>query len=208
MITQDFQNKQKGPCIIVGHGESIDTFDWHKHSNIPKLFINFVLENMESVYGVTVWDKDVHQKVAKKIENWKVSLIDRKPFIFSYAEDADYPYDVFIDEFFFRKTDGKKLFSGTRAIMLAQYIGFDPIYLIGFDYNPHLELATDIYPRYKEANKLINEFEHDPIVRNEIEQSMQTQMKNFQDGYYTHRRIYNLNPDSKLKFFECKQIGE
>ena len=90
-----------------------------------------------------------------------------------------------LSEGLWRKTN-----AGASALNLAEILGADPIYLLGFDFKGENGKAANYHSEYPESWAI-------------EEKMLQTYMQDFELNVGNiHARVINLNPDSELKCFE------
>ena len=193
---ESFKNSKSGTCLCVGHGEGIKTFDWKKVLHLPKILVNFYEPKFQNILGVVIWDSDIFNDIY--IRRGKSTT----PILFYSGEYREKEPDVFIDPYTFPpvvEDKGKvNIFSGARAIYLAQYIGFYKIYLVGYDFIPHV--STDYTVQKKEVEGLQNR-QSDLVIK-----GLQTHMNCFKKVDWIHKNVFQTNKDSEFKYFKYGEI--
>ena len=76
-------------------------------------------------------------------------------------------------------------------------MGFENIYLVGFDFIPHINKTEGILPTEKESNYF-------KISPSEVSLGLKNQMDCFPMVKWIHNNIWQTNPKSRLKLFNYK----
>jgi len=174
-----------GSCLIIGGGCSVDEFEF---SLIPSDW------NVMAVNRCFV-DIDIDYQVFA--DKYFLKWIDRYPItddrvLISQLKDDRVDYN-----FVFDREVGWSRHSGCTALQIAQYIGFDNIYLIGYDYY----VSDKIHYYEGKYNTEITKAESKAIV------SMLNKWVDDFDRFKWTANITNLNPKSKLKKFKCEELN-
>jgi len=193
-LSQLFKFKQfaGNPCFIVGGGPSLRGFDFSLLKGKYTIGINFILKVFHPWLLMT-WDKVCYDWLLYQFYTCPLVVVDVDN---SYRDNCYYvrsagryglPYSI--DRIFI----GEHM--GYAAINLAIAMGFNPIYLLGFDYisingNYHV---TDDWGHARDADDKFLRF------RKEIDQM---------SGYLNGNSIINLSPMSALASFPKKGIEE
>ncbi|MFX0132488.1 MAG: hypothetical protein ACFFDN_02460 [Candidatus Hodarchaeota archaeon] len=192
---EKYKSIYTGNCLVIGHGESRGAFPISKVQTYPKLLVNFYDPLYENIIGIMCWDKDTLSFINKQLNG-----VENRPMIFTAGSTDMIPsYNFFIDPEKFppRFNDEIKIFSGARAIYLAQYMGFENIYLIGFDFIPHKKGDENIYPMERESIH----YKDNPSG---VHTGLKNQLKCFDNVKWIHTNIYQTNTNSLLINFEYK----
>jgi len=188
----ELKNLLQGQCLVIGHGESINKIKWEKIAHIPKILVNFYDPLIANVMGIVCWDKDIMKEVHQQREFY----YDFKriyPLIFYSGCEIEQKADVFLDPKTFVPST-HPVFSGARAIYLSQYLGYNEILLIGFDFIPHTS-----------KNYMVQQKEIDNP--SDINKSLQVQMDCFQHIDWIHNNVFQTNKDSRLTYFKQEQLN-
>jgi hypothetical protein len=199
----NYKGLKQGKCLVVGHGEGIKNFPWEKVKDIPKILVNFYEPEYKNVIGVVCWDKDIMKEVYLKRKANYMSCMKSSDYcftsIFYSGCEIEQKANVFLEPSTFPPSFKQPVFSGGRAIYLAQYMGFHDIYLVGFDFIPHTSSS------YKAQEKEVERLTYEDT---NIEKELKTQMDAFDNVKWIHDRIYQTNKESSLKKFKFKLPGE
>lgn len=187
MLIEVLKNSVSGKCVLIGGGCSVDDFDFDELRNdIQRIAVNRCFIDTRIDYQV-ITDPFMLEWFNRFTINDNRILI--APSHFSNARiDAYYEYENHIYEGFH---------TGYHALQVAQYLGFEEIYLIGYDYYDvcgklHYyegKYETEITEKEKEA----------------INSSFYKWIKDF-DKIDWDSDIYNCNPDSLLTKFPYKEV--
>lgn len=182
------KNSQSGKCLLIGAGLSVLDFDFSNISfDVARIAVNRIFVDVDIDFQVFTdpFFKEYHTKYP--IEDNRILIgpkhidFDRTNFNYEFEEDI---YEGF--------------HTGYHALQIAQYLGFDEIYLIGYDY-------------YEQNNK-VHYYEDNGITeitdreKNAIRTSFQKWIEDFNKINWT-AKIYNCNPESNLKKFNFKEVS-
>jgi hypothetical protein len=205
ILLKDLQNTQKGRCLVVGHGVSIHSFPWEKVGHIPKILVNFYEPRYKYILAVICWDKDILKEIhTTRAKILKQGNIWENPAIVYTGAVEEYKPDIYIKPENFPPNSKNNVFSGARALYFAQYIGFEEIYLVGYDFIPHNQAKYLAQEKEIQTARSIQEYNETFT----IEKGLQTQIDNFSQVQWLHNNVFQTNPNSKLTFFKYKQLGE
>jgi hypothetical protein len=181
-------NLESGKCVLIGGGPSVAYFDFDSlDSTIMRMAVNrcFIETRIDyQVFGdgfFLEWLDDHPLKDARVLIGAKGNNHGR----------IDYYYD-FLDGV----SEGRH--TGYHALQIAEMLGFQEIFLIGFDYHEGKKGKLHYYEG--EFGTEITRQEKDGIWR-----LFPEWLKDF-DRHKWEADIYNVNPDSKLKKFPYKEV--
>lgn len=194
MNITELKGLSKGACMVIGHGERISEINFDLYIDVPKILINFYDPKIPCVFAVVCWDKDIMKDVYLSRED----VVGKFPLIFYSGCEIEQKADIFLDPQTFVPSD-KPVFTGARAIYLAQYLGYNEIYLVGFDFIPHTQ--TNYLVQRKEV-ELQKETDQD------IPKSLKVQMDCFKHIRWIHSKVYQTNRDSIFKYFKYKSLED
>jgi len=194
-------------CFIIGGGESLRGFDFSKLKNELVIGVNraYELGNCTINYAM---DNNLYHWITKGVlgQEAKERFEDFKGIpVWVDSAGYDYPQGIFIlnklgtQKNNFSMKDG--ILSGTNAgfgaLNLAVCLGANPIYLLGFD---------------MEGKNGGQAWWHDGYPENQIESIYRTFMLDFKKIAPKLKergtRVINLNPDSKLRWFDFGEFKD
>jgi len=175
-------------CVLVGRGISAHTVSWPIMADVfvvnswpgqaPPLVDYYIFSDLV-LYQMQIDKGNVFPEGAQVIGPTPViEWANTKRM--SPAQDIDYFYDPHLYPL---EIDKKKVAirSGMRALKLAVDMGYDYIYLVGFDYKP------------------MENYDSPDMVKR-----LDTQLKEYKLLDWPANRIIQTNPESRLKFKEKK----
>lgn len=190
-------------CFVIGGGSSLKNFNFNKLTGELVITTNRGLEfypksaiNLCTDARVWGWyeDKSFGDEAKEKFYSYKGHKVWLNVQAFPFPEDIYTINPIFPTDFNFSDYyRGLSVYgnSGVNAIMLAACLGANPIYLLGFDlYGVNGKTANyhSGYPEGGNKEDLYSRF-----------------LEDFKDASLklkTHTKVINLNPKSKLPYFE------
>jgi hypothetical protein len=181
------KNSEKGKCILIGGGPSVNDFDFGKLTDdITVIAVNRCFIDYPVNYQIFT-DPYFKEWTIENPKYYHGILIGPKHIDYD-KKDYSYEFENHIYEGFH---------SGYHALQIAQYLGFTEIYLIGFDY------YEDGVLHYYEGNETTEITEKEKLA---IKGSFNKWMNDFNKIKWT-ANIYNCNPKSKLKNFIYQEVN-
>jgi hypothetical protein len=174
-------------CILIGGGESVNDFDFSKlPKDIVVIAVNRCFVDINIRYQIFT-DPFFKEWAEQNPINGGRFLIGPKHINF-YRMDYYYEFEKHIYEGFH---------SGYHALQVAQFLGFEEIYLIGYDY--YEENLLHYYEGKYNTEITQNE-------KNAIKASFHKWIEDFNKIKWIPK-IYNCNPKSKLKKFIYQEVN-
>jgi hypothetical protein len=190
---ESLQGKGKGrKCLIVGHGENVDDFDF---SIIPADWVIFGVNCTEHAPRLDYYV--CYDKIqCEAIRSGKIKLQRRTRIITGqWGKDIGHYYFE-IHKFPPRSARSNPFRCGVRAVYIAQLMEFDEIYLIGFSF------------RYREQERPSGHFSRDYALTKkkvEVEQWLREQIKEF-DHIEWGDNIFHAADRTDLTIFPVRKI--
>ncbi len=181
-------NTEKGKCLLIGGGMSVNSFDF---KSLPK-DIKIIAVNRCFVDNINI-DYQVFTDPFFKKWTTENMIKDRRILIGPWHIDfdrTDYYYE-------FENHIYEGFHTGYHALQIAQLLGFEKIYLIGYDY---YESGLLHYYENNDSTE-ITELEKQSI-RNSF-----TKWINDFNKIKWNAKIYNCNPKSELKKFIYQEVN-
>jgi hypothetical protein len=179
-VNKLFKAFQGHRCLIVGGGPSWQTLNYENLAHDVVVMVvnyNFELRADYQIYS--------DEEVGKNLMN--VTFKDNRMIIAN--QESLYP----CAEFFFNKKEiGKCTHTGAYAVKIALNMGFDKVYLIGFDYKPY---QKGIDYSYKKRD-------HRTYGTHRIKMFF----KDFES--ISTEKVFNLSKISLLKKFKTVEVKE
>lgn len=179
-------NLESGKCVLIGGGPSVEKFNFESlKSEIMRIAVNRCFIKTRIDYQVFGDEFFLEWMKENPLKDGRV-LIGEK-----HREDEriDYYYD-------FMDGVSEGFHTGFHALQIAETLGFEEIYLIGYDY-----YETDKLHYYEgKFNTEITNAE-----KNGIRSLFNKWVKDF-DRYKWKAKIFNCNPKSNLKKFVYKEV--
>ena len=179
---------ESGKCILIGGGHSVSLIKFDElDSTIMRIAVNRCFINTRIDYQIFADGFFLEWIVNHPIKDARI-LIGAKG---NEADRMDYYYDY---------SDGisEGFHSGYHALQIAELLGFDEIYLIGYDY---YEANNKLHYYEGQFDTEITEAE-----KNGIRKLFNKWLKDFDRHKWT-AKIYNCNPNSRLKKFPYKEVS-
>jgi hypothetical protein len=188
MTIEMFKNSVSGKCVLIGGGCSVDEFDFKSlNKDIQRIAVNRCFVDTRIDFQVFTDPFFLTWINEHPITDDRILIA---PFHLGHTRiDALYEYEKHIYEGFS---------TGYHALQVAQYLGFNEIYLIGFDY---YDVCGKLHYYEGEYDTKITKKEKEAI-----NSSFHKWIKDF-DKIDWIADIYNCNPDSKLKKFQYKEVN-
>jgi hypothetical protein len=176
-----------GKCVLIGGGCSVDDFNFKKLDvDIARIAVNRCFVDTRIDFQVITDPYCIQWINRYTIDDDRVLIA---PFHLSH-DRIDYYYE-------FEKDIYEGFHTGYHALQMAQYLGFEEIYLIGYDY-----YDIDNKLHYYEGKHGTEITDKEKIA---VRNSFNKWLKDF-DKIEWFAKIYNCNPDSRLKKFKFKEV--
>jgi len=186
---KELTNLESGKCVLIGGGPFVSRFDFSKvRSEVSRLAVNRCFVDSRIDYQIfadsffSEWIRD------HPIQDARI-LIGNK-------ERKDGRMDYYFD---FMDSVSEGFHTGYHALQIAELLGFDEVYLVGFDY-------------YEEDGKIhYYEGEHGTEITDAEKAGMRKLLDKWVVDFDKHKwkaMIYNCNPKSKLKKFPYKEVND
>jgi hypothetical protein len=159
--TANLRNRYRGRCFVIGNGPSLAELDlrpladeqvivhnsFYKHPHADEVDPNYLCISDESVFKDEAKTVEWHRIIEADLPNVELMLhLAARPLLEKYELYADHPCYFYqhgitvrspdLVHFDFMRPRNVGHTAGTRlGIPLAIYLGFDEIYLLGFDAN-------------------------------------------------------------------------
>jgi len=192
-------------CFIIGSGDSLRGFDFSRLDNEFTIGVNHTIVYYSKVKSIIFLDAnflDKNDKEARKIlQNYKGLIFCSFRTQYNKENKNAIPFYVNNDKVenkFSKGIFGSRL-SGLAAISLAIIMDANKIYLLGFDLD---EKAMNIH-FYDEKEKV--PYGNDKGYRGD---RIKGHINSFKSFNLYKDRIFNLNPESKIPFFNFVSIEE
>jgi len=181
------KNTQRGECLIIGGGTSVNEINFTSLLPMKKIAVNrYHLKH-------TV-DYQIHTD--KYFSEWlERNPIPEETILIGLESHATKRTDYFFNWNII--TEG--FHTGFYALQIAEYLGFREIYLVGYDYYAKGER---IYYFDSEPDFEITEVEKDMMLSVFDSKRLQDDF----DKIDWKAKIYNCNPKSELKKFPIKLL--
>jgi hypothetical protein len=182
----ELYNLESGKCVLIGGGYSVNGFDFNSlDSEIMRIAVNRCFVDTRIDYQIFTdpffieWIKKYPLEDARCLIGPRHLIYDRVDFYYDFGEHINEGFHT-----------------GYHALQIAELLGFEEIYLIGFDYNSNGKA------HYYEGlyNTEITELE-----KKAVKSSFGKWLKDFNKREWK-AKIYNCNPDSGLKKFTFKEV--
>lgn len=184
----ELSNLESGKCVLIGGGPSVSSFDFSSLlSPVMRIAVNRCFVDIRIDYQVFADEFFLEWISEHPIKDARV-LIGNK-------ERSSGRMDFYFD---FENGISEGFHTGYHALQIAEMLGFEEIYLIGFDY---YEVKNKIHYYEGYFDTKITEAE-----KNGIRSLLNKWVKDFDRHKWT-AKIYNCNPNSKLKKFPYKEVS-
>jgi len=184
----ELKNLETGKCVLIAGGSSVNDFDFSNlDSKITRIAVNRCFVDTRIDYQIFCDGFFLEWIDKHPIEDGRVLIGP----ILSEHKRVDYYYS-------FLRGISEGRHTGYVALQIAELLGFDEIYLVGYDY-------------YEDENGLLHYYEgrFDTEITPAEKNGIRRLLKNWIDDFDRHRwsaKIYNCNPKSKLKKFPFKEV--
>lgn len=176
------EDTREGDCLLIGGGCSVNSFDWYNlRENVDRVSINRCFIDTRIDYMIYCdpfflrWLEGHPIGDGIQLVGWRGNTCDRTDYWYHWEEHF---YQGF--------------HSGYTGLQFCQYLGYDRIFLIGFDYH---DTEKGLHYYEGQYDTQITELE-----KRTIKSNMDKWLSDFDRAVWT-AEIINLNPDSRLKKF-------
>lgn len=188
-------------CFIIGSGKSVEKLDLNKIDGHFSIAINFMYRHYPKTKSIFFLDKDViSRENAGAVPELKAydghifcamrsgyNVLDSRDNVVPFALNGTEPSLTLNDGLY-----GKKL-SGVSSLNLAIILGFEEIYLLGYD-------------GFSSGGVRVNDYGgRNNLYDNDWWEGRFTAFSKFETW---KDRIYNCNPESELRLFQFADFNE
>jgi hypothetical protein len=180
-------------CFVIAGGPSLRGFDFSQIQHEYTLGINKICQVFHPWLLVS-WDRVCY--------NWYQTQLIKSPIVMVDLSNSNFDRVFYVRSAsdFGNPIEINRIYIGTHtgyaAINLALALGFNPIYLLGFDYKSDGNGNYHVTDDWGHPTDIDNRLER---FRKEIDQYPE---------YVKDTKIINLNSDSELKSFPFMSIDE